>query len=141
MPVVKTQKANLDDVLKWCVHEAYCIELVTLSNSDVAQVAGDTILGHLAWYTGSVWKVLDSGDTISGTSLICPILYTRAMTGAVAADAVGFLKNVPILRRGPALVHKDGIRYNPSVVSATCVTAMLALGIKQVDEVGVVYSV
>ena len=105
MPVVKTQKANLDDVLKWSVHEAYCIELVTLSNSDVALVAGDTILGHLAWYTGSVWKVLDSGDVISGTSLICPILYTRAMTGAVAADAVGFLKNVPILRRGHRFRH------------------------------------
>lgn len=136
--MVTTQKRVLDDVAQWMVHPAFCVESVTLNNGDIALVEGDSLLGKLAWYTGSAWKVLDDQDVISGTSLICPILYTRKMLAAVTADQAAFLTQVPILRRGPALVQYEELDID--AVEATVLAAMLVLGIKTVTENGLVYT-
>lgn len=135
---VYTQKKVLDDVLQWMAHPSYCVDTVTISNGDIALAEGDSLIGQLAFYTGSVWKILDDGDSISATSLICPILHTPKLLEAATADEVGFLTKVPILRRGPALVQYEELVID--AVEATVLAAMLALGIKTVSENGLVYT-
>lgn len=130
------QKLVLDDVVKYLLHPGYNIDLITLNNGDIALEVGDSLLGKLAWNSsGTTWKILDSADVITASSIICPIVYNRKLIAAAAADAAGFLTKVPIIRRGPALVHKDVLFYDEQV-EATVDAALLALGIKPVDETG-----
>ena len=137
----KTQKKTLNDVLVQEWHPAFNREVITLNNGDVALAAGDTLVGKLALNTsGTTWKILDDGDTISAASVICPILDARILQGPVAGDASAFATKVTILRRGPALVHGDELEYDADVVKATVDAAMLALGIKKVSETGLAFT-
>ena len=129
-----TQKLVLDDVVKYLLHPAFNVDIVSLNNSDVARAAGDGLIGELAFYTGSAWKILDDGDSISAASLICPILWNEKLLAAAAGDEAAIVPKCPILRRGPAIVIKNDIVYD--AVEATCDAAMLALGIKTVEETG-----
>lgn len=137
----KTQKKTLNDVLIQLWHQAYCLEKITLNNGDIALVAGDTLVGKLAWNSsGSTWKILDDGDTISATSVICPILDSRILQSNFAADAASIATNCLILRRGPALVQAEELEYDPGLTVATVDAAMLAQGIKKVTEAGLAFT-
>lgn len=140
MPVVKTQTLRLADVLKWVVHPGFCYEEVSLNNGDIALSQGGSILGHLAFYTGSAWKILDDGDSITAASIICPILHQQLLLADAAGDAAAFLPKCVILRRGPAIVHKEKLTYDAGVVQATVDAAMAAQGIITKIEEGLEYT-
>lgn len=133
-----TQKLVLDDVVKFLLHPAYNLDVVaSLNNGKTALAVGDQLLGKLAWNSaGTTWKILDEDDVISATSIICPIVHLPRMLEAELADAAGVAVDVSVLRRGPALIHYQGIDYG-GAVEATVNAAMLALGIKVVNETGV----
>ena len=138
---VKTQKLSRDDVLKWLIHPAFNLETITLNNGDVPLVIGDSLVGRLAWNSsGSTWKILDDGDSITAASIICPIMTDDLLIANAAGDAAAAFPKCVILRRGPALVHADGIVYDADVVQATVNAAMLAQGIKLVTETGLQYT-
>lgn len=137
MPVVLTQKKTVDDVLKWMVHPAFCFEEITLNNGDIALAVGDKLVGRLAWNSsGTTWKILDDGDSISATSVICPIVDERTLLTAANADAAAIATRCRILRRGPALVHYDELVIDADVVVATVKAAMKAQNIVLVYETG-----
>lgn len=141
MAVVLTQKKTVDDVLKWVAHPAFNFAEITLNNGDVALAVGDKLVGRLAWNSsGSTWKILDDGDSISATSVICPIVDDRTLLTAAAGDAAGIATRCRILRRGPALVHGDELTFDADVVQATVKAAMAALGIILVYETGLEWS-
>lgn len=136
----KTQKKLVDDVLQWMIHPAFNLEKITLNNGDVALAAGATLVGKLALNTsGTTWKILDDGDSITAASVICPIVDSRIIDSAKAGDASAIATNCVILRRGPAIVHGDELEYDADVVQATVKAAMLAQGIKLVFETGLAF--
>lgn len=146
MPTI-TQKLVLDDVVKFIAHPAFNIDVLTISNGDIALAVGDSILGKLVFWTGSVWKIIDSADTLEtdGTAVTTDVLAERSIVGvivdtrkiltAVTADQAGFLTDCPVLRRGPALVHGDNLFYDEQT-AADVNALLLEQGIKVVDETG-----
>jgi hypothetical protein len=141
MAIELVQKKLLDDVLRWVVHPAYCYEEITLNNGDIALLAGDQLLGRLAWNSsGTTWKILDDGDSINTSSVICPIIDQRRLTDGVAGDAASIATRCLILRRGPALVHYDELIVDAGAVVATVKAAIEAQGIQLVYETGLQYT-
>lgn len=144
---VITQKTVLDDVVKYLAHPAFCVDVLTVSNGDVALAIGDSILGKLVFWTGAVWKIVDSEDTLEtdGTAVTTDVLAerskvgvivdTRKMLSAVLADAAGFITDCAVLRRGPALVHEDYVVYDEQT-AADVNALLLEAGIKVVGDAG-----
>lgn len=147
-----TQKLVLDDVVKYLLHPAFNFEVVSaINNGKNALAIGDQLLGKIVWWTGSAWKILDEDDAISpvttatysapDVTVVEPstlgVITTLPRLEAVAdADAAAFASDITILRRGPALVHRDGIDYGGA--DEDDVNAILkAQGIIIVDETGV----
>jgi len=131
-----TPARSVDSVVKWLIHQGYNIDVVTLVANTGGIAAGTSLMGKLAMKSAGVWKNVIAGDTVSGTSELGIILRRELVLAAVAGAAS--ITNVPMLTQGPAMVHHDGLSYGGQTES-TCNTALLAKGIKVVDEVGILY--
>lgn len=129
---------SIDSVLLWYLHQGFNIDVVTLTAHTGGIAVGANMLGWLAFFSGGVWKNVIAADTITqGTTILGVILRRDLILSAVTAGNT--ITKVPLLTRGPALVHDDGLDYTAhtkSVVQAT----LLDRQIKVVDENGLAFT-
>lgn len=133
-----TPARTLQNVVQWLVHQGYNIDVVSVTVNTGGLAVGASLMGKLGIFAGGVWKNSIAGDTYTaGTTILGVILKQELILSALVANAV--ITKVPMLVRGPAMVHDDAIDYTGHNV-ATTRAVLLERGIKVVDETGLAYS-
>lgn len=140
MAVSKTEGRKTSDVLEWVVHETFCFETVQMNNGDVALAINANLCGKIAFYVSAgVYKILDTGDSITGTSDLAVILSNKVTQVVGTADLANLMPKCVILVRGPAVINVEELSFG-GTVEATVKAALLAKNIVQVQEAGALYA-
>ncbi|TJZ89686.1 head decoration protein [Paracoccus gahaiensis] len=121
MPVL-TEQPSMGDVLKYEVNPNYTRETVTLLAG--ASYPVGAVLGRIT--ASGRYRMATSGGTDGAQTAIAVLLYP---VNALLADAVGV-----VVARGPAIVSKAGLAYDPTVDDAAKITTKLG----QLAAVGII---
>lgn len=142
--VTINEGARLQDVVDWMVHHGYCVESYKVDLGDVAKSKGDKLVGEILIFgVNSNPKLVDTtGDSLGATSDLGILLEPSGLTADKAADATDvYGREVPVLVRGPARIHNQGLKLDTTTATlADAKAALDAVGVQFVDETGLEYT-
>lgn len=138
MTTVISAARNIGSVIQWLLHPAYNYDVATLVAPAGGIAAGTNLKGKLAIDNGDgTWTQVIAATVVAADTKLGVILRDELVLTAVAA--AGTIAKTKILARGPALVHDDELDYTEHT-AATVKAALLAQGIRVVDETGDAYT-
>ncbi len=134
-----TQKANIGDLMMSEYHESYNFEALFLAAAVTVPVNAE-VLGYPVVVSGTTATIQTAAQVTAFTAASsCNVIADD--TPAVAAfSAVASTVKYRVLRRGPAIVHRSGLRTaDPAAANydmTKFIAALLVAGIVVVNETG-----